>query len=233
MRPFFKNLFFITLLVLLVVAGYRFLQLNNLLSLDAVKATDTAQTVAPSHPPDLQMLAMQLIQAQQQTAESLSPDQNQGEAQEQSEDQLSEQQQIESEQINTANRQLFDTDPEQRKIAVEQLSAYPTPESEKLLLGVLQGDVSPAVRTAAAASLGYIKQPAPETLTGLLLALQDEESISQNTLDTLNKFLQQQPADATAYKYLAVELRAALNKKMLSESVRDNLEQLLEEQNIK
>ena len=102
MRPFFKNLFFITLLVLLVVAGYRFLQLNNLLSLDAVKATDTAQTVAPSHPPDLQMLAMQLIQAQQQTAESLSPDQNQGEAQEQSEDQLSEQQQIESEQINTA-----------------------------------------------------------------------------------------------------------------------------------
>lgn len=233
MRPFFKNLFFITLLVLLVVAGYRFLQLNNLLSLDAVKATDTAQTVAPSHPPDLQMLAMQLIQAQQQTAESLSPDQNQGEAQEQSEDQLSEQQQIESEQINTANRQLFDTDPEQRKIAVEQLSAYPTPESEKLLLGVLQGDVSPAVRSAAAASLGYIKQPAPETLTGLLLALQDEESISQNTLDTLNKFLQQQPADATAYKYLAVELRAALNKKMLSESVRDNLEQLLEEQNIK
>ena len=98
---------------------------------------------------------------------------------------------------------------------------------------MLQGDVSPAVRSAAAASLGYIKQPAPETLTGLLLALQDEESISQNTLDTLNKFLQQQPADATAYKYLAVELRAALNKKMLSESVRDNLEQLLEEQNIK
>lgn len=100
--------------------------------------------------------------------------------------QLEEEQQVEREQINAARASLNEADPEQRISGAEQLSAYPTPEAEKLLTESLANDLSSEVRAAAAESLDSFEKLDENTVQALLTALEDpDEDVRENALGTL------------------------------------------------
>jgi HEAT repeat protein len=75
---------------------------------------------------------------------------------------------------------------EKRLSGVEQLSAYPTPESQQILASTLILDVDPDVRKTAAQRLSRFKQPTDDTVAALLTALEDEsEGVQMSALNTL------------------------------------------------
>ena len=132
--------------------------------------------------------------------------------------QIEEEARTEKEQIEAASLWLQDADPEQRVTGAEQLSAYPTPEAEKLLAESLANDSIPEVRAAAAQSLDSFEKLEENTLQALLTALEDpEEEVRQSALGTLQGLHDRLEGDEKLKE--AKKIRAALRKKSKSPSV--------------
>ena len=92
-------------------------------------------------------------------------------------------------QVAIASEWVNSTEAEKRRIGVEQLSAFPTPESEQVLVTTLALDTDPEVRRTAAQSLAAFKQPTENAVTGLLGALEDQdEKVQMSALNTLLAF---------------------------------------------
>jgi hypothetical protein len=121
-------------------------------------------------PPDLQMLAAQMVNG----VAAPTPEQVEEDAR------------VEKEQVETAAAWLQDADSKQRVAGAEQLAAYPTPEAEKLLAETLGSDLTPEVRAAAAQSLDSFKKLQESTIRVLMDALEDpDEDVRLGALNTL------------------------------------------------
>lgn len=137
-------------------------------------ASDTPAPPPVSRPPvmvpDLQMLAARAM----------------GDVIEPTPEEIEEEKRVTQEQIETASAWLSDANPEQRVTGAEQLSAYPTPEAEKLLVESLANDSVPEVRAEAAQSLDSFEKLEESTVQALLAALEDpDEDVRENALSTL------------------------------------------------
>lgn len=109
-------------------------------------------------------------------------------------EQIEEDQRIDAQQVARAQEWLQSADPEQRLMGAEQLSAYPTKDAEKLLVDTLINDSEPEVRSTAARSLTYIKNPNSKTLDALQQALQsDNEEVAFNVVNTLTTYIGREP----------------------------------------
>ncbi len=79
---------------------------------------------------------------------------------------------------------------EKRLSGVEQLGAYATPESERILASTLLMDANAEVRRTAAQRLSRFKLPTDDTVAALLTALEDEsEAVQMSALNTLQGIL--------------------------------------------
>ncbi len=126
--------------------------------------------------------------------------------------------------MNTAATWLNDAQPEQRVVGAEQLSAYPTPEAEKLLAASLANDPAPQVRAAAAQSLKFFKRVRGDTIQTLLAALEDpDEEVRFNTLKTLERYYSRLKRNPR----LANEILAGLRKKAESARVPRETQQII------
>ena len=77
----------------------------------------------------------------------------------------------EDKQVSVASEWANNPEEKQRVIAVEQLGAYTTPESQRMLTAALASDMEPEVRRIAAQSLAAFNEPTESTTAGLLLSL--------------------------------------------------------------
>ena len=112
------------------------------------------------------------------------------------------------EQVSTASEWLNSPEAEQRKIGTEQLSAYPTPESEQLLANTLSSDFDPEVRRTAAQGLAAFREPSEGTSSSLLAALQDDdENVQLSAFNTLLVYMNRFEYNSTRMKSLITSLK--------------------------
>jgi len=105
-------------------------------------------------------------------------------------EQIAEENAVQAGQIELARQWLLNLDAERRVAGIEQLAAYPTPESEQLMADTLKKDLSSDVRIAAAQNLSYIEAPTPATLQVLIHALQDQDQeVRLSALSSLQSYL--------------------------------------------
>lgn len=137
---------------------------------------------------------------------------------------------FEVEQIEQARQWMSDSNPEQRIIGAEQLTAYPTPEAEQLLVDILSKDAVDEVRLAAANSLSVIKTPALKTREALVAALQDSyEEVRFGALNTLQTYLGVDSESSAAKKTLAM-LKKQLKSKQVPQETRQAIKDYLLDQ---
>ena len=138
--------------------------------------------------------------------------------------------QIEREQIAEALSHLSSQKEEERIEAVEQLGAYPSPDTEATLSQLLTTDSNPEVRNAAALSLGSLDVPSNETLASLLTALDDQsEDVRFSALSTLEDFMLGQDEDSQTYKRIRSGLSAKVDSQSLSEDLKDSIKEVLKD----
>ena len=134
-------------------------------------------------------------------------------------------------QVAKAGASLNDPAPEKRVRGVEQLSAFPTPESEQILSNTLRMDFDPEVRRAAAQSLSVFKQPTKEAVTALLAALQDDsEAVQREALTTLTRIAGGMENGSPAFKALLADLGNQARAKRMKPGVRQSLRAFLQDQ---
>ncbi|NBY24028.1 MAG: HEAT repeat domain-containing protein [Gammaproteobacteria bacterium] len=138
--------------------------------------------------------------------------------------------QIEREQIAEALSHLSSQKEEERIEAVEQLGAYPSPDTEATLSQLLTTDSNPEVRNAAALSLGSLDVPSDATLASLLTALDDQsEDVRFSALSTLEDFMLGQDEDSQTYKRIRSGLSAKVDAQSLSEDLKDSIKEVLKD----
>ena len=138
--------------------------------------------------------------------------------------------QIEREQIAEALSHLSSQKEEERIEAVEQLGAYPSPDTEATLSQLLATDSNPEVRNAAALSLGSLDVPSDATLASLLTALDDQsEDVRFSALSTLEDFMLGQDEDSQTYKRIRSGLSAKADSQSLSEDLKDSIKEVLKD----
>lgn len=138
--------------------------------------------------------------------------------------------QIEREQIAEALSHLSSQKEEERIEAVEQLGAYPSPDTEATLSQLLTTDSNPEVRNAAALSLGSLDVPSDSTLASLLTALDDQsEDVRFSALSTLEDFMLGQDEDSQTYKRIRSGLSAKVDSQSLSEDLKDSIKEVLKD----
>jgi hypothetical protein len=134
-------------------------------------------------------------------------------------------------QVALATQWLNDSSIEKRVAGAEQLSAFPTPESEKALINTLGLDFDPEVRRSAAQSLAAFKQPSEMSVTALLTALQDDhESVQIEALNTLISFTGRMAAGSAPFKSLLSKLSVQAKTKQIKPNTRLALRAFLKEQ---
>ncbi|GAB6047908.1 hypothetical protein JCM19379_17350 [Methyloparacoccus murrellii] len=146
-------------------------------------------------------------------------------------DEAVEDEQLEKEQIAEAMTQLGSTNDEERIEAVEQLGAYPSPETEATLGQLLTTDGNPEVRNAAALSLGAVDEPSDATVAALMSALEDQnEDVRFSALSTLEDYMLGQEEDSPNYRRIKDGLKFRLNSRTLSAELRESINEVLRDQ---
>lgn len=179
MKKIFRRIGLLLITFALIAAAVKTILVYT--NLEQIKAFFSQLTPAPTLPqknpppqakiPDIPMLAMQ-----------------QGGVAAPTEEQIIEEKQVIAEQVATAGTWLSNPDAQQRHNGAEQLSAYPTPEAEIMLLKALSTDANATVRSAAAESLSAFESLSIPAIAGLLAAMDDKnESVQFSALSTLQK----------------------------------------------
>lgn len=146
-------------------------------------------------------------------------------------DEMENDEQYEKEQISTAMRQLSSTNEEERVEAVEQLGAYPSPDTETLLVQLLAQDSNTEVRNAAALSLGSMDEPSDGAIMALMSALEDQsEDVRFSSLSTLEDYMLSQEEDSPNYKRIREGLRQKSEAAGLAQDLRDSIKEILKDQ---
>ena len=146
-------------------------------------------------------------------------------------EQRAEQRRIECEQVAHALQWLRSASAEERIAAVEQLSAYPARQSERVLVGVLAEDQSPEVRSAAAQALSQVQEPARETFQALLRAMRHpDEEVRRGALGTLELHLSRSDKGAARFKQIILaDLRKLAASPNTDRQTREAIRALLAE----
>jgi HEAT repeat protein len=157
----------------------------------------------------------------------------QGAAIEPSEAHLREEKQIESSQVATAGQWLISVDALQRHNGAEQLSAYPTPEAEKMLLTALRTDTDAKVRSTAAESLSAFESLSIPAILGLLAAMDDKnENVQFNAFSTLQNQVANEEGKTKRYQIIMQGLRKKAKSARLSEDMRNAVRGFIEDQQL-
>lgn len=145
-------------------------------------------------------------------------------------DEMAEDEELEREQISAAMAQLGSTNDEERIEAVEQLGAYPNPETEATLSQLLISDRNPEVRNAAALGLGSLEEPSEATIAALMSALDDaNEDVRFSALSTLEDFMLGQEDDSSQYRRIHDGLVAKAASQGLPQDLRDSINEIIRE----
>jgi hypothetical protein len=146
-------------------------------------------------------------------------------------DEMVDDEQVEKEQIAEAMAQLNNSNQEERVEAVEQLGAYPNPETEATLGQLLTTDASPEVRNAAALSLGSLDEPSEATLSALMAALEDQnEDVRFSALSTLEDYLLGQEEDSPNYRRIKDGLRLKAGSRSVPDELKESINEVLRDQ---
>lgn len=146
-------------------------------------------------------------------------------------DEIVDDEQVEKEQIAEAMAQLNNSNQEERVEAVEQLGAYPNPETEATLGQLLTTDASPEVRNAAALSLGSLDEPSEATLAALMAALEDQnEDVRFSALSTLEDYLLGQEEDSPNYRRIKDGLRLKAGSRSVPDELKESINEVLRDQ---
>jgi HEAT repeat protein len=211
-----KLISIIILLLLSVIAaalaGWFFLKEENP---GASAAKPVKQTPKPP-PQDLSFLLQRLEAPQPLTPEE-----------------IKEEARMDDEQVMRARKRLESPDPQQRLYGAEQLSAYPTPRAEKLLVKALLNDTEPQVRSAAAHSLDYFEHPRTKTLNALLFVLKDgNEEIGLDALNTLVAYFDREPYGSKRAMLIIKKLEQLVRSGQLQGRVQTSIERFLADQSL-
>jgi hypothetical protein len=146
-------------------------------------------------------------------------------------DEMVDDEQVEKEQIAEAMAQLNNSNQEERVEAVEQLGAYPNPETEATLGQLLTTDASPEVRNAAALSLGSLDEPTEATVAALMAALEDQnEDVRFSALSTLEDYLLGQEEDSPNYRRIKDGLRLKAGSRSVPDELKESINEVLRDQ---
>lgn len=139
---------------------------------------------------------------------------------------------IEREQIAEAMKRLTSPTESERVEAVEQLGAYPNPQTEATLSQLLAGDSSADVRNAAALSLGSLEAPSTATVSTLLSGLKDQsEDVRFSSLSTLEDFMLSQEEESPLYQSIRTGLQDMGQSTGLPDDLRDSINEVLKDPN--
>lgn len=139
---------------------------------------------------------------------------------------------IEREQIAEAMKRLTSPTESERVEAVEQLGAYPNPQTEATLSQLLAGDSSADVRNAAALSLGSLEAPSTATVSTLLSGLKDQsEDVRFSSLSTLEDFMLSQEEESPLYQNIRTGLKDMAQSTGLPDDLRDSINEVLKDPN--
>jgi len=147
-------------------------------------------------------------------------------------EEIEEEARIDEEQVAHAHEWLKSPDPRQRVAGAEQLSAYPTAQAKKLLVETLANDIDPEVRSTAARSLGFFKNPEAKTLDALLLVLEsdNEEEVRLNVLNTLEAYVGREPYGSKRTRYILNKLKQIAESGQLQSDAQTVLQSFLADQ---
>lgn len=138
---------------------------------------------------------------------------------------------VEREQIQEAMKLLSSPTETERVEAVEQLGAYPNPQTEVTLTQILAGDSSADVRNAAALSLGSLENPSPATISTLMGGLKDaSEDVRYSALSTLEDFLLSQEENTPLYINIRNGLEAMSQTGGMPEDLKESIAEVLKGQ---
>jgi hypothetical protein len=146
-------------------------------------------------------------------------------------DEVMDDDQIEKEQIAEAMTQLGSSNDEERIEAVEQLGAYPSPETEATLGQLLTTDANAEVRNAAALSLGSLDEPSDATIAVLMSALEDQnEDVRFSSLSTLEDFMLGLEEDAPNHQRIQDGLKLKAASRSIPEDLKESINEVLKDQ---
>lgn len=138
---------------------------------------------------------------------------------------------VEREQIQEAMKLLSSPTETERVEAVEQLGAYPNPQTEVTLTQILAGDSSADVRNAAALSLGSLENPSPATISTLMGGLKDaSEDVRYSALSTLEDFLLSQEENTPLYINIRNGLESMSQTGGMPEDLKESIAEVLKGQ---
>lgn len=147
-------------------------------------------------------------------------------------DSAAEEAETEREQIAEAMKRLTSPTESERVEAVEQLGAYPNPQTEATLSQLLAGDSSAEVRNAAALSLGSLETPSTATVSTLLSGLKDQsEDVRFSSLSTLEDFMLSQEEESPLYQSIRTGLGDMAQSTGLPDDLRDSINEVLKDPN--
>ena len=137
----------------------------------------------------------------------------------------------EDKQVAVASEWANNPEEKQRVIAVEQLGAYTTPESESMLTAALASDMDPEVRRIAAQSLAAFRKPKEGTTASLLAALQDDdENVQISAFNTLSTYVTRFEYSAKPMKNLLANLNAVAMSRYAKASTKTAIRSFLADQ---
>jgi hypothetical protein len=146
-------------------------------------------------------------------------------------DEMADDDQIEKEQVTEAMTQLGSSNDEERIEAVEQLGAYPSPETEATLGQLLTTDANAEVRNAAALSLGSLDEPSDATIAALMSALEDQnEDVRFSALSTLEDFMLGLEEDAPNHQRIQDGLKLKAASRSVPEDLKESINEVLKDQ---
>ena len=138
---------------------------------------------------------------------------------------------FEAEQIELAKQWLLDLNLEKRIAGLEQLTAYPSPQSEGIMLEILNNDMSDEMRASAADYLSYIQEPSLKAQDVLIQALNDtNEEVRNSAFNTVQSYIYSLEEDSASAKRLVNLLKKQAKNKQLPADMRDMIKEYLIDQ---
>jgi hypothetical protein len=133
--------------------------------------------------------------------------------------------------VAEANAWLNSPLPDKRAAGAEQLSAFPTPSAEMILINTLKLDFDPEVRRAAAQSLSVFKQPTDNSVAALLAALVDDsEEVQLAAFNTLLVVAGKTENSSPRFKNIRSSMKSQASSRHMKNATRKALRAFLNDQ---